>query len=222
MSDASPVLVEACCDSVRTAREAQGYGAGRIELCGPGDGGTTPSMGLMARCREEIQLPIHVMIRPHTDGFVYSDEDVDIMMNDIIAAKALGVEGVVLGPLYSDGTVQPLQLAQLLSVARPLKVVFHRAFDRTPDVFAALETLLVLGIDGVLTSGHAETALAGAVTLHQLNEIAGDRLTILAGGGIRGHNVREIVGQSKVREVHARSTDPLIVRDVVRSLASVA
>lgn len=218
MFDASTVLVEACCDSVHTARAAQAYGAGRIELCGPGDGGTTPSMGLMARCRDEIQLPIHVMIRPHSEGFVYSDEEVDIMMNDIIAAKALGVQGVVLGPLYSDGTVQPLQLAQLMSIARPLKVVFHRAFDRTPDAMAALETLLVLGIDGVLTSGHADTALAGASQLLTLHRMAGDRLTVLAGGGIRGHNVRQLVEQTSLHEVHARSTDPMIIRDVVLAL----
>ncbi|MBL0171132.1 MAG: copper homeostasis protein CutC [Gemmatimonadaceae bacterium] len=214
------VLVEACCDSVHTARAAQAFGAGRIELCGPGDGGTTPSFGLIARCRDELHVPLHVMIRPHTLSFVYGDDDIDVMGNDIIAARARGADGIVLGPLHDDGSVHQEQLAIFIALARPMKVAFHRAFDRTPSAMAALDALLAVGVDYVLTAGHAATALEGADTLSALQRRAGAHLTVLAGGSIRGHNVRSMLERSGVREVHARSTDPTIIRDVVVALSS--
>jgi copper homeostasis protein len=212
------VLVEACCDSVYTAVAAQEAGAGRIELCGPGDGGTTPSLGLMARCRDVITVPLHVMIRPHTRDFVYHDDELDVMANDIVTARTLGMDGVVFGPLQRDDAVDTRHLLELTHLARPMAVAFHRAFDRTPDPFAALHALMHAGVTHVLTSGQATTALEGAATLSALRQRAGDRLTILAGGGIRGPHVRELVQRSSVRQVHARGTDPAIIRDVVRSL----
>lgn len=213
-------LVEACCDSVHTARAAQQYGAGRVELCGPGDGGTTPSLGMIARCRDELTIPLHVMIRPHTHSFLYDEDDMDVMCNDIIAAKALGVNGVVFGPLHSDNTIDTRQLAELVALARPLKVTFHRAFDRTPDALEALEQMLMLDVDYILTSGHGRTALDGASRLQALHARAGDKLVVLAGGYVRAENVKRIIEQSNVREVHARATDPTIVRDVVQALAT--
>ena len=213
-------LVEACCDSVHTARAAQQYGAGRVELCGPGDGGTTPSLGMVARCRDELTIPLHVMIRPHTHSFLYDEDDMDVMCNDIIAAKALGVNGVVFGPLHSDNTIDTRQLAELVALARPMKVTFHRAFDRTPDALEALEQMLMLDVDYILTSGHGRTALDGASRLQALNARAGDQLVVLAGGYVRAENVKRIIEQSNVREVHARATDPTIVRDVVQALAT--
>ncbi len=215
-----PTLVEACCDSVHTARAAQHYGAGRIELCGPGDGGTTPSLGLIARCRNELSIPLHVMIRPHTNSFLYDEDDMDVMCNDIVAAKTLGVDGIVLGPLHSDHTVDTRQLAEFVTLARPMKVTFHRAFDRTPDALEALEQLLILDVDYILTSGHGRTALDGAATLQALQARAGDQLVVLAGGHVRAENVHRIIELSHVREVHARATDPTIVRDVVQALAT--
>lgn len=213
-------LVEACCDSVHTARAAQQYGAGRVELCGPGDGGTTPSLGMIARCRDELTIPLHVMIRPHTHSFLYDEDDMDVMCNDIIAAKALGVNGVVFGPLHSDNTIDTRQLAELVALARPLKVTFHRAFDRTPDALEALEQMLMLDVDYILTSGHGRTALDGASRLQALQARAGDELVVLAGGYVRAENVKRLIEQSNVREVHARCTDPTIVRDVVQALAT--
>lgn len=213
-------LVEACCDSVHTARAAQQYGAGRVELCGPGDGGTTPSLGMIARCRDELTIPLHVMIRPHTHSFLYDEDDMDVMCNDIIAAKALGVNGVVFGPLHSDNTVDTRQLAELVALARPMKVTFHRAFDRTPDALEALEHLLMLDVDYILTSGHGRTALDGASRLQALQARAANDLVVLAGGYVRAENVKRIIEQSNVREVHARATDPTIVRDVVQALAT--
>lgn len=217
---ARTVLVEACCDSIHTARAAQAFGAGRVELCGPGDGGTTPSFGLIARCRDELQIPLHVMIRPHTNSFVYGDDDVDVMGNDIIAARARGANGIVLGPLHEDGTIHQEQLVVFIALARPMKVAFHRAFDRTPSTTDATNVLLNVGVDYVLTSGHAATALDGAEVLRVMQRRAGQNLTVLAGGSVRGSNALELVSRSEVREVHARGTDPSIIRDLVNSLAS--
>jgi len=216
----TPPLVEACCDSVHTARAAQQFGAGRVELCGPGDGGTTPSLGLIARCRDELTVPLHVMIRPHTHSFLYDEDDMDVMCNDIITAKSLGVNGVVFGPLHGDHSIDLRQVAELVALARPMKVTFHRAFDRTPDALEALEQLLTLDVDYILTSGHSRTALDGASRLQALQARAGDRLVVLAGGTVRAENVQRLIEQSHVREVHARGTDPTIVRDVVQALAT--
>lgn len=214
----APPLVEACCDSVQTARASQQYGAGRIELCGLGNGGTTPSLGMIMRCRDALRIPLHVMIRPHTNSFCYDHDDADVMRSDITAMKSLGVDGVVVGPLEHDHTIHVPQLAELVALARPMKVAFHRAFDSTPDAMESLEILLGLGVDYVLTSGHHPTALAGASTLRALHTRAGDRLTVLAGGNIRGDTVQQLIAQSRVREVHARATDPTIVRDVVKAM----
>lgn len=213
-------LVEACCDSVHTARAAQEYGAGRVELCGPGDGGTTPSLGMIARCRDQLTIPLHVMIRPHTNSFLYDEDDVHVMCNDIVAAKSRGVHGIVLGPLQSDHTVDTRQLAEFVTLARPMKVTFHRAFDRTPDAHEALDRLLRVGVDYILTSGHGRTALDGVSTLQALQARAGSQLVVLAGGHVRAENVRRIIEQSNVREVHARATDPTIIRDIVQALAT--
>ena len=111
------------------------------------------------------------------------------------------------------------RMAEMIALARPLNVTFHRAFDRTPNAAEALEALLSLGVDYVLTAGQAATALEGAEQLHALQVQAGDRLTILAGGGVRAHNVRDVVARSGVREVHANATDPKIVREVLLALA---
>lgn len=218
--DVTDVLVEACCDSLETAREAQAAGAHRIELCGPGDGGSTPSHGLMARCRVAVSLPIHVMIRPHTSGFVYTSDDLDVMCEDIEQARTLGMNGVVVGPLQEDGRVHREALERLVRAAYPLRVAFHRAFDRTPDAAAALRTLQQAGVDLILTSGHARTALEGAAALRQLRAQAGASPVILAGGSVRGDSVVPLVEASGVTEVHVRGTNPVFVHDVVAALAA--
>lgn len=212
------ILVEACCDSLATALKAREYGAHRIELCGDGDGGTTPPPALMRACRAALDIPIHVMIRPHTHSFLYSDADIDVMCRSIADAKTMGMDGVVVGPLTAERTVHDAQLAQLVHAAGPMRVAFHRAFDQTVNAIHALDTLLTRGVQYVLTSGQADTALDGAPQLRTWQEYTGSRLTILAGGGVRGPNVRALTQQSRVREVHVRGTNPIFVRDVVVAL----
>jgi copper homeostasis protein len=211
-------LIEACCDSVLTARLAQQHGAGRVELCGPGPGGTTPSLGLVARTRDELRIPLHVMIRPHTRDFVYNEDDMDVMRNDIIAMRQLGVDGVVVGPLQANNTLNSQQLAELVELARPLKVTFHRAFDSVADQVLSLDLLLLLGVDYVLTSGQQRTALEGASRLAALQHRAGDRLTVMAGGGIRADHVRELLQHAPLREIHARALEPEIISALVSAL----
>jgi len=210
--------VEACCDSLSTACAAEVHGAGRIELCGPGSGGTTPSLTLVARARDGVRVPLAVMIRPRAGDFVYSDDDFDLMAADIDAAKSLGADVVVFGLLHGDGTVDRVRTAALVALARPMHVTFHRAFDRTTEPVAALDTLLAIGVDTVLTSGGAPTAVEGVPTLRALQERAAERIVVMAGGGVRASNARAIVTGAGLKAVHARGVHHCIVRDLVAAL----
>jgi len=201
------VLVEACVDSVESALAAERGGAGRLELCDAlFDGGTTPSAGMIAACRDRISIPLFVIIRPRGGGFVYSDAELDVMRRDIVAARGLGVDGVVIGAMRPDGSVHEEQTRSLVDTARGLPVTFHRAFDFAPDLGAALEGLVAAGASRVLTSGGAPTARDGADALAALVRQAGGRLVVMAGGGVREENVRDIIATTGVREVHVRLT----------------
>jgi copper homeostasis protein len=203
----SPLLVEACVDSVASAVAAERGGAHRLELCDAlFDGGTTPSAGMIASCKEAVAIPVFVIIRPRGGGFVYSDAERDVMRRDVVAARELGADGVVIGGLRSDGTVDTDLVRLLRDAARELPVTFHRAFDLTPDLERALEALVAAGLQRVLTSGGAPTAIEGAEVLASLVRQAGARITVMAGGGVREENVLELVRVSGVREVHVRLT----------------
>ena len=194
-------------DSVESALAAERGGAGRLELCDAlFDGGTTPSAGMIAACCERVTIPVFVIIRPRGGGFVYSEPELDVMRRDIVAARGLGANGVVIGVLGPDGTVNAAQTRLLVDAAGELPVTFHRAFDFVPELGAALETLIACGVTRVLSSGGAPTAREGVPALASLVRQAGDRLVVMAGGGVREENVREVVDGSQVREVHVRLT----------------
>ena len=198
------VLVEACVDSVASALAAARAGAGRIELCANlRDGGTTPSVGALEACRERLAVPVFVMIRPRAGDFRYEDEDLDVMARDIRVLRERGAEGVVLGVLTAEGAVPEDALARLVDEARPLPVTFHRAFDVARDSEAALEVLLRRGVDRLLTSGASATALEGADLIGRLVRRAGERLAVMAGGGVRARNAAEVVRRTGVRELHS-------------------
>jgi copper homeostasis protein len=200
------VLVEAAVDTFAGALEAQAAGVHRIELCGPlHAGGTTPSAGLIARCSEKLLVSVHVLIRPRAGDFVYSDDEIEIMSKDIAVAKEFGVDGVVIGALTADGEVDAARTAELIAIASPLRVGFHRAFDQVRDQDEALELLVSLQVDYILTSGGAETAALGAERITQLVERAGDRTGIIAGGSITAANAAELVRKTGVRIVHGRA-----------------
>ena len=199
------VVVEACVDAIDAALEAERGGAARIELCGELlQGGVTPSAGLIAAVWERIDIPLFVLVRPRTGDFLYSDDEVDVMRRDIEQVKTLGVEGIALGVLTADGDVDVDRLASLVDLVRPMSVTFHRAFDfvRQPD--AALDALLELGVDRVLTSGGAPTAAEGVASIAALVRRVADRMIVMAGGSITAANVADIVAATGVREVHVR------------------
>jgi copper homeostasis protein len=201
----TPVLVEACVDSVECALAAEAAGAGRVELCADlVQGGTTPSAGTIALCCERLRIPVFVMIRPRGGDFVYSASECETMRRDIACAGRLGAAGVVFGLLREDGTVDEARTRILVEEARPLAVTFHRAFDVCRDPLRALEVLVRLGVDRVLTSGQAATAEQGAPLIERLVRRAEDRIGILAGGGVREGNVADLVARTGVREVHLR------------------
>ena len=201
------MIVEACVDSVESALAAERGGAARLELCDAlFDGGTTPSAGMIAACRERVSIPVFVIVRPRGGGFVYSDTELDVMQRDIVAARGLGADGVVIGALQADGTVHAGQVRSLVDTAGDLPVTFHRAFDFTPDLGAALESLIMCGVRRVLSSGGAPTASEGVPALASLVRQAGDRLVVMAGGGVKEENVRAIIEATGVREVHVRLT----------------
>jgi copper homeostasis protein len=202
------VLVEVCVDAIDAALEAEWGGADRIELCGELlQGGVTPSHGLIEAVWDQISVPLFVLIRPRTGDFLYTSDELDIMERDIRVARSLHVDGNVAGALTTEGDVDVAAMRCILDVARPIEVTFHRAFDFTRDQDAALDALLELELDRVLTSGGAPTALQGAEHLARLNLRAGSDLTVMAGGSITSVNVHEVVRRSGVREVHLRAAE---------------
>lgn len=204
---ATDVTVEVCVDSVESACAAAAGGAHRIELCeNLYEGGTTPSPGLMAVVCERVRIPVHVLVRPRGGDFIYDDDELKVMLGDIAFARALGVDGIVLGALFADGRVDDRSTRMLVEAARPLSITFHRAFDLVRDPFEALDTLMALGVDRVLTSGGAPTAVEGLETLSALAWRSEGRGSIIAAGGITEHNCGRIVAEAGVSEVHVRPT----------------
>ena len=200
--------MEACVDAIDAAMEAEWGGADRIELCGELlQGGVTPSAGLIEATWDHVSIPLFVLIRPRAGDFLYTLDELDVMERDIKLARSLHVDGIVVGALTTEGEVDVAAMGALLDAARPMQVTFHRAFDFTRDQDEALDALLELGVDRVLTSGGAVTALQGAETLARHVLHAGRDLTILAGGSITASSVAEVVRRSGVREVHVRGAE---------------
>ena len=200
------VLVEACVDAIDSALEASYGGADRIELCGELlQGGVTPSAGLIGMVWECVEIPVFVLIRPRPGDFLYTHDERDVMLRDIDVAKSLDVNGVVVGALTPAGDVDVDFMHDVLEAANPLEVTFHRAFDFVRDQDAALDALIELGVDRILTSGGAPTAFEGAPVIKRLVERAGPALVVLAGGSITAANAAEVVRATGVSEVHVRA-----------------
>lgn len=201
MSDA---LLEIAANSVASALAAEAGGAGRVELCSALEvGGLTPSHATIALAVERLHIPVHVLIRPRAGDFVYDDLDCEVMRRDIEACKQLRCAGVVIGVLDTDGNVDVSRCRALIDAAQGLSVTFHRAFDFARAPLAALDAIIALGCDRLLTSGQARDALAGATLIRQLVEHAGERITIMPGGGVSADNIAAIAQATGARELHA-------------------
>lgn len=197
------MIYEICVDSVAGVRAAQAAGADRVELCADLiEGGTTPSCGMIGRARTVAGVKLHVIIRPRGGDFLFDDDEFAIMARDIETARSEGADGVVVGLLSAEGEIDAIRTRELIALARPLSVTFHRAFDMTPEPIAALETLIALGVDRVLTSGQEASVLEGLPLITELMERARDRIVVMPGGGVTRRNVGRIVASARPREIH--------------------
>ena len=204
------VALEICIDSVAGAIAAQQSGADRVELCDNLlEGGTTPSAGTIRRAVDSVDIGVNVIIRPRGGDFCYTDVEFEVMKEDVAFVKSACANAVVIGILSPDGTVDTERCKTLIDAARPLGVTFHRAFDMVQDPHEALEALIDLGVDRVLTSGLEDTALEGLDLLSDLVRKAGDRIVIMPGGGITERNVEKILSGSGAKEVHVSARSAL-------------
>ena len=204
------IVVEVCVDSVASALAAERGGAQRIELCSDLlEGGVTPSVGLLGVVRSKLAIAIHPIIRPRPGDFCYSEAEFESMLRDIEIAKSEGADGVALGILEEEGHVDVPRTRQLVELARPLSVTFHRAFDMSAELFRALEDVCATGADRILTSGGEQECLQGVDTVARLVADAGGRIKIMAGGRIGILNAPKIVEQAGVTEIHVGLATPV-------------
>ena len=197
-------FLEICVDSFASAVAAQAGGADRVELCAAlSEGGLTPSAGMIRAVRKALTIGVQVMIRPRGGDFVYSDDEVAIMREDIAVAKACGGDGIVLGLLTPEQTIDSARTRALVELARPMQVTFHRAIDLTPDPVMALEAVIATGVDRVLSSGGSATAILGASSLRAMVERAAGAIEIMVGGGVRPENLRAIQEATGASSFHS-------------------
>jgi copper homeostasis protein len=195
--------LEICAFNLASALVAQQTGADRVELCaGPEEGGTTPSRGTISMARELLRIPMYPIIRPRGGDFLYSDEEFGVMVRDIDYCKKMGCNGVVFGILLTDGTVDVARCARLVEMAYPMGVTFHRAFDWAANPFEAMETVIQLGCERILTSGGRPTASEGAELIDQLVRAADERIVIMPGSGVRASNIVALAEKTGACEFH--------------------
>ncbi len=195
--------IEICLESVESVVAAQRGGADRVEFCADlFEGGTTPSLGAFKTARRHATIAMMVMIRPRGGDFCYSELEFEAMKEDVKLFKEAGADGIVFGILNPDGTIDTERSKELISLARPLPVTFHRAFDMTPNAEEALETLIRLGVERVLTSGQEASGMEGAPLLKKLVQQAGDRIIVMPGAGITERNFAHLQEQVGAKEYH--------------------
>ncbi len=203
-------IFEVCVDSIESALAAERGGAERVELCSDLlEGGLTPSYGVLRVARERLRIGIMAMVRPRGGDFCYSEAEFAAMLEDVSMARETGVQGVVFGVLTPDGDVDGDRTRQLIERARPLAVTFHRAFDMTRDPYAALEVLIGLGVDRVLTSGQEPSVLEGLDLIADLLVRAAGRIIVMPGGGITDRNIARIRERVPAREMHFAGGEPV-------------
>ena len=209
-------LLEIAAGSLASAVAAQEGGADRVEFCGSlAEGGITPSYGALAMLRERVRIPVYVLIRPRGGDFLYGDAEFEIMRRDVEMCVRIGCDGVVIGALDADGHVDP-RCRELVGTAGTLGVTFHRAIDASADLGRALEDIIALGCERVLTSGGCANALAGAQAIAGLVKQAGDRLKVMAGAGIRSGNLAQVAGLTRAHEFHGSAR--AVLRSAMRYL----
>lgn len=203
-------MIEVCANGVESCLAAQQGGADRVELCaGIPEGGTTPSYGEIKVARRVLtSTHLHVIIRPRGGDFLYTDLEVERMAQDIAMCRDLGVDGVVFGCLKANGTIDMERNRYLLECSRGMSVTMHRAFDRAAAPSQALEDVIALGFDRILTSGQQPKALQGVELLSRLNRQAAGRISLMAGSGVTEQNIRDIHEATGLLEFHFSAREP--------------
>jgi copper homeostasis protein len=197
-------IIEIATSDFLTTRAAVEGGADRIELCANlAEGGTTPSAGHIKKCRDKFPVLIYPIIRPRGGDFLFNEEEYDIMLHDVRLCKSLGCDGVVIGLLNKDGSIDTQRTASLIDAAYPMGVTFHRAFDRCRDPFVAMEQLIGIGCERILTSGQQPLATDAVDVIARLNEQAAGRIIIMPGSGVRKENIRMLAEKTGCVEFHS-------------------
>jgi len=198
------MILEICCYNLPSALIAQEAGAHRVELCAdPSDGGTTPSFSLIKIARKKLNIALYPIIRARGGDFLFSDEEFEVMLHDVLMCKELGCDGVVIGILKADGSIDKKKCSRLVEAAYPLGVTFHRAFDWAVNPFEALEDIIDIGCERILTSGQQPTAMQGVSLIFDLVRQAEDRIIIMPGSGIRASNIADIAKKTDASEFHS-------------------
>ena len=197
-------VLEIATSDFETTRSAVEGGADRIELCANlNEGGTTPSYGTIYQCRENFDVLLYPIIRPRGGDFLYTDDEYEIMLHDVKLCKQSGCDGIVIGLLNEDGTIDIKRTAALVDIAYPMGVTFHRAFDRCRNAFEALEQLVQIGCERILTSGQQATVNEGMELIAELNKIADHRIIIMPGSGVRKENIKLLAEKTGCKEFHS-------------------
>ena len=197
------IQLEICANSVTSALIAQQAGANRVELCeNLAEGGTTPSYAQIQLARKHLQIDLFPILRPRGGDFNYSDLEFEIMKTDLKVIKELGCDGVVFGILNQEGKVDKDRCAELLKLAQPLQVTFHRAFDKSADLFQAMEDIIELGFNRILTSGGKPTAIEGLEIIKKLVSSAKGRISIMPGSGVNEMNLQDLIIETNAVEFH--------------------
>jgi copper homeostasis protein len=195
--------LEVCVDNIESIPIAIDAGATRIELCSAlALGGLTPSAGMMKIAKQVASVPVYAMIRPRQGDFFFNEQELDIMFADIEAAKLAKLDGIVIGVLTANGQIDLDICRQLIERADGMGITFHRAIDQCQDAFKALEDIISLGCERILTSGLCNTAEAGIGTIAKLHQQANGRIQIMPGTGVNANNAGSIIEQTQVREIH--------------------
>ena len=197
-------IIEIATTDFTSTQSAVEGGADRIELCAAlTEGGTTPSYGTILKCRNSFSVELFPIIRPRSGDFLFSDAEFEIMIEEVNLCRDSGCNGVVIGILNKDGTIDVERTSKLVELAYPLEVSFHRAFDRCKDPFKAMEQLIEIGCQRILTSGQRPTAPEGIDLIAQLLKAAGQRIIIMPGSGVRKENIKELAEKTGAIEFHS-------------------
>jgi copper homeostasis protein len=204
MNENKKWIIEIATSDFSTTKAAIAGGADRIELCANlTEGGTTPSYATIKKCRESFAVQLYPIIRPRGGDFLYTDGEFDIMKTDVQLCKDLGCDGIVIGLLLVDGAIDIIRTKQLIDIAYPLGVTFHRAFDRCLDPFAAMEQLIEAGCERILTSGQRPFVIDGIDLVAELNKKADGRIIIMPGSGVRKDNIKMLAEKTGCTEFHS-------------------